>query len=112
MSDSELEVRNLAALILNISTNRRIARRQAPCGARAFISDAESRLFSGIEQGSSSINLGKDPTKERLEDLDLTQDSILHVATHAVIGAWMKLGHPTGVDPLPGRHGREDEANS
>jgi hypothetical protein len=72
-----------------------------PARALAFISDAESRPFLGSSRGSSSINLGTNPAKERLEDLDLTQNSILQFATHVIVGDRVKMGRPR----LAGRRG-------
>jgi hypothetical protein len=80
-----------------------------PARASAFISGTESRPFYGIEQGPSSINLKKDSTKERLEDLDVTQDSILHFATHAVIGDRVKWVTQAALVLSPEGTGREDD---
>ena len=63
----------------------------------------------GIKPGSSSINLGDQATKKRLEQLDLTQYRFLHFATHAVVGDEVKWINQPALILSPERNGESDD---
>jgi hypothetical protein len=80
-----------------------------PAQASAFISDTESWPFTG----SSRVQFHQSREGRRQgaprEDLDLTQESILHFATHAVVGDRVKWVTQPALILSPEGTGRGDD---
>ena len=77
--------------------------------ASVFISDTESRPFTGSSRVRVPSISRRTSTKERLEDLDIPQNSILHFATHAVVGDRVKWVTQPALILSPEGTGRGDD---